>query len=1321
MPVWVTTSGTADLTHVPPHLRTCVRLCGTFAVEIAGHRVEGALRGRQARLLFAYLVVNRERPVRRDELIDALWPETPPAAPDDALNTLLSRLRKALGPGVVGGRSELTLKLAADARVDVEAAFDELGQAERGLEHADWEQAGDAAGRAASLVEQGFLVGVQAPWVDDHRARIEELHLRALECLAACGLRRGGVHLSAAEDAARTLIAASPYRETGYCYLMQALAERGRVAEALQAFEDVRRLLSAELGVPPGAELRALHERLVTHRGRTPRAERDDPPAVDSSTVLLCAALDACTDAADVAQQLLQTHARLLRRAVAIHGGSMVTQRDVGSTAIFADARTAIDCAVQVQQGAELHDRRRRDRRLRARAAIHCGDADASSGELAEVARQLCLEHAGPGQILVTAPVRSRAPAERRFDTRADLDLRAGETSELRWEPVRQQPMALPAALPPGERDLFVGRDADLRVLWSHFEETCAGAPRIVLIAGEPGVGKTRLAVELALRAHADGAAFLFGRCDEDPLLPHQPFVEALRHYVAECPLTDLARQVGLTSGELRRLVPEIADRLPHLAQQLAGDPAGERYRLFEAVSALLCDAADARPVVLVLDDLHWADKPTLLLLRHLTRQWGDAPLLVVGTYREAELHSGHALTEAMADLSRRRALERLSLGSLDEAAVLRLVTSHAGSDAPQLSRMVFEQTAGNALFVVEMLRHLAESGTARVGVPERVKDVIGHRIARLEPQTRRMLRAGAVCGREFELVVLEQMRDLEQDELVDAIEHALRAQIIEEVGGCAGRYTFSHALTRDAIYGSMSATRRALLHRRVAAALEQEYAAELEPHFAELASHFAQAGLAGDLEKAIEYGARAGDRAVAQLAYEQAAVCYRDAASLIESIARVRLLRRCDLVIAQGEAECRAGDPAHRETLLAGARLAQELGDPARMARAALANNRGYFSAATGVDHERVAVLRDALEAYGADDSTTRATLLAHLAVELVADPDASQRARISDEALAMARRVGDPRTLLRTLNYRFVTLWGPHTVSERMANAREAHRLAEELQDPVLAFHAATHAAHAAMEAGEPQLADQLLVRAGQLAEQLRQPTIQWYFAVGRAKRMIFSGSLDEAEQLSYEGRRLGRSAGQPDAEAWSIGQLFVIRFLQGALGGERPNFLAAAEAGIRRDSAHIFTGSRSVPLLSEAMSIVTFCEVGRTDDARVRFDEFVRDDLIDVPQDWAALAIPALASVACSHLRDSRRAQQLYAMLEPHQGQLVDSGPFWLGTATHYLALLAATLGRLDEADARFSDAADTYAAFAAEAWLRRVALDRARIRQLAGMAR
>lgn len=893
--------------------------------------------------------------------------------------------------------------------------------------------------------------------------------------------------------------------------------------------------------------------------------------------------------------------------------------------------------------------------------------------------------------------------------------------------PDDERPFCVPSVLAVGSDDTFVGRAPDLAALARVYELVAGGNRRIVLVCGEPGIGKTRLAAQFVRRACADGAIALYGRCDEEGLLAQQPFVEALRQYVSSCPRHELAGQLQLVSGELRRIVPELAERIPDLPEPLTGDPEGARSRLFEAVCALLCRAAQHRPVVLVLDDLHWADTSTLLLLKYLARYPREARLMVLGTYRETELDAGHPLLSTLAELGRERQLQSHALAPLDAAAVSQLVGIHAGDDAtPELRRIVYEGTEGNAFFVVEVLRHLAESGAigsegggegaaglSQLAVPDGVKDVIAQRVRRLGSQTNRLLVTASILGREFELDVLQRLSPLAEDELLDGLESAVRAQIIEEVAGATGHYTFSHALIRDTLYGALTPTRRVLMHRRAGAAIEEVHRADLEPYLTELAHHFADAGTAGDLDKAIEYGMRAGEHATLQLAYERAAAHFRQTAELIDAVDPVRLLRqRCDLVIAQGEAERQAGASAYRKTLLGGARLAQQLQDPERLARATLANNRGIFSSGQGVDRDRVAMLQAALDTYDAADSPTRAALLALLALELVTDHDSRLRDQLNEEAVAMARRIGDPYTLGLVLTQRCVAQWTPaQTLAERQALLREAGEIADRLNDRLLAGHIAYLRAHAAMNTGDLEEADRELARLHAIAEELAQPFMRWYDMVARAKRYSISGPAEEAERTAFAALEIGRRGGHPDSLLWFLGQIVAARFVHGTLDRDNPHMPdLISTPGESIPTTPEITPSRSGPLLIGAGMSAILCEVGRLEDARAHFAFVMRDGLDDLPPDYQALTIPVYASVACAHLGDKRAAERLLAILEPQRDRLVSTGAGWFGVTTHYLGLLAATLGRHEEAAAYFASAERTYKSLNAKPWLARLITDR-----------
>ena len=339
-------------------------------------------------------------------------------------------------------------------------------------------------------------------------------------------------------------------------------------------------------------------------------------------------------------------------------------------------------------------------------------------------------------------------------------------------------------------------------------------------------------------------------------------------------------------------------------------NPEGQRYRLFEAVGALLTQAAVAHPVLLIIDDLHWADQATLLMLRHIARAPGAASLCFLGTYRENELGRTNALAEMLADLRREQSVTRLSLSGLEKPQAKGLIDAFVGGEAsPHLTRLVLDSTEGNPFFIGEMLRHLTETGAfaktdsvsggrsaPALGLSEGIKEVIGQRLSRLNETCRQTLSLAAVIGREFELDVLEVLGNLPEDSLLDAIDEGVRAQLIAEAPEQAGRFSFVHALIRETLYGALTATRRVRLHRRVGEAIERLAQRRPDPPLADLAYHFGQAASPDTADKAIDYATRAGDRAADALAHEEAARFYEMA---LQSIA---------LMVAGAETQARRG-----------------------------------------------------------------------------------------------------------------------------------------------------------------------------------------------------------------------------------------------------------------------------------------------------------------------------------------------------------------------------------------------------------------------------
>ena len=666
---------------------------------------------------------------------------------------------------------------------------------------------------------------------------------------------------------------------------------------------------------------------------------------------------------------------------------------------------------------------------------------------------------------------------------------------------------------------VFVGREHELDQLEQHWKAAAAGELRLTLIAGEPGVGKTRLAVELAARLHAKGAIVLAGSCGEDLGVPYQPFVEALRHHVDHTPGDAVGGCLGRYPGELVRLMPEFADVVPGLPPPLRSDPETERYRLFDAVGSWLAQASRAQAVLLVVDDLQWAAKPTLLLLRHVARFREPMRVLVVGTYRDTEITRRHPLAEAIADFRRLAGFVRLSLGGLDKTGVLAFMEEAAGhrleaDEDLALAGAIHDETEGNPFFVKEVLQHLTETGAlhqqdgrwvaglpvAELGIPEGVRDVVGRRLSRLSEATNQLLDYAAVIGREFDTEVLQTATDLDHERLTSAIDEAVSARLVSEIPGLQTRYHFSHALVRDTLYAELSGPRRTALHKRVAGAIEATHRGHLQDHLPALTHHYSRAaGPSAETRKAVDYAAQAGDRALAQLAHDEAAVYYRQALELLtvtDGLGDDSL--RLELLISLGEAERRAGDPGHRLTLLEAAELARRREDVPALVRATLANTRGLLPTTVGgVDTEKVSVLQAAIGAVGDRDTRARARLLATLAVELTFTGDWRHCLALSDEALTLARALEDPETLHRVLLTRNFPTCVPDLLEERLLNTAELVASVAHVADPALTAEAHLLRGRAAVEAGEIEEADRCYTIADELSAGLGQPALRWRVA--------------------------------------------------------------------------------------------------------------------------------------------------------------------------------------------------------------------------------
>jgi class 3 adenylate cyclase len=845
----------------------------------------------------------------------------------------------------------------------------------------------------------------------------------------------------------------------------------------------------------------------------------------------------------EAADRLHRLHERLLRVAVETHGGVVVKGLGDGILAGFGAAAEAVTAAVAIQQAADLHSRRHPDQALSVRVGVSAGDitieedGDHVGTPVIEAAR-LCAAAAG-GQILVADLVRAlaRGRGGHTFSEVGDLELKGLSEPvaalEVAWKPERSA--GLDVSFPPllGASGRFAGRATELVRVEAAWKEAVAGTRRAVLVAGEPGVGKTRLAAESARRVHDAGGTVLYGRCEEDLGVPYEPFVEALRWFCEHVPAEELASRLGRYPGELARLVPELTSIVGGLDPPLRSDPETEQYRFFEAVASWLTSAGEPGGLLLVVDDLHWAPPPTIALLAHVLRAGAPAPLLVLATFRDTDVGADHPLIRVLGDWRRIPGIDRLTLDGLSVDELTQLLEGLPRSQAARaLAVALHETTEGNPFFVGEVLRNVSESGPgpATLPVPEGVRDVVVARIARLDPATRQLIGVAAVLGRNFDLALLAAVAGVDQEDAVRSLDQALDARLVEETD--VGAYRFVHALVRSALYETLSATRRAQLH--LAAADVLEHPTRSDP--ARLAHHLLAATTLAAPGRTADACLAAGDQALAVLADAEAATWYSQGLSFAVDDPLLRI----DLLTGLGEAQRRTGDPTWRELLLSAARLSAAQRDTVHLVRAVLANSRGFTSVIGHVDHERLELIQTALDLVGSAPSAERAELLALHASELLFTGEHRQVLRVADEATTIAARLDDVSLSARVGMRRLLACHMPERVTALVHEGADVVAFADRTGDPHVRVISRGMWAFALEAIGDLQRARAVMAEAMAIADDTGQPGLRGFAHFVYAGVVDAVGEHQEVERLTQTGFELVQQAGWPDAIMWYGGPL-------------------------------------------------------------------------------------------------------------------------------------------------------------------------------------
>jgi DNA-binding CsgD family transcriptional regulator/tetratricopeptide (TPR) repeat protein len=836
---------------------------------------------------------------------------------------------------------------------------------------------------------------------------------------------------------------------------------------------------------------------------------------------------------------------------------------------------------------------------------------------------------------------------------------------------------------------VFVGRDREIVQGLSLLEDALAGRGRLLLLAGNPGIGKSRMADELGSRAKERGVQVAWGRCWEAGGAPaYWPWIQSLRSIVRHTGPDELRGHMGRGAADIAQLLPEIADRLGSLPVPPTLDPDQARFRLFDSVTTFLSNQAGSQPVMLVLDDLHVADVPSLLLLRFVAGALDDDRLLVLATYRDTELSPEHPLATTLAELAREQSVRRLTLRGLPREDVGRFIQATAGfSPTESIVQAVHEETEGNPLFVEEVTRLLLEEGRLDEGAwapaprhltPRSVREVIGRRFEHLSDDCLDTLRLASVLGREFAIDALSLLAERSVEDVVVAFDEARSAGVITDVPGTKGRLRFSHALIRECLYVEMGTAKRIRLHRLAAQVLEELYSKDLESHLSELAHHFFEGAIGREIDIAIRYARRAGDKAVSLLAYEEAVRMYRLALEgLTQSNGDPTL--RCELLLSLGDAQVLVGDQAgSKQTYLQAADLGRSLGLRDHLARAALGYGGRQVWARAGGDRRVVPLLKEGLAAVGERDSALRARTLARLAGALRDAPSAEPRESFGKQAVEVARRLDDPRTLAYALEGMLAVLWKPDNPQERLAMASELASLGELAGDGERQLAGNLYRLQVFLELGDLPSVYQELDTMDRVAEVLRQPAMSWTGVQSRAVLAVLEGRFETAEPLMSTALHLGERSLRSDALVGNTLLLFHVRREKGQL--------AQMEELIRR-SAVEFTW---YPMLRCALALL-YCELGRKTQARTEFEEIAAQDLSGIPFDNNWLFGLSLLSEVAYFLGDDRRARTLYERLLPYRDRNVfAAAEGCLGSLSRPLGLLAAVMSKPGEAERHLEDA-------------------------------
>ncbi len=886
-------------------------------------------------------------------------------------------------------------------------------------------------------------------------------------------------------------------------------------------------------------------------------------------------------------------------------------------------------------------------------------------------------------------------------------ELRDLERAILMQDPALAAPARV--AAPPPEPDVkargrapFVGRSAEREELLSALTQARSGQGALFLVAGDAGIGKTRLAEAVAEAAADHGDTVLWGSAWEPGGAPaYWPWAQVIRELVQQRPADEVVEDLGFGAPYVAHVAPELVQRLPGFVERpVPLESEAERFSAFDATTSFVCAAAARRPIVIVLDDLQAADVATVRLLEFLAGRIHRARILAIGTSRLSAARRDSELTLALADLG--KVAQRLVLSGLSRSELHELVAAQGRDPAPTLVDHLHDVTEGNPLFADELMRLQATEGTSgRLRVPQGVRHTIRRRLDPLPADATRTLTAAAVIGPEFSVETLSVVVEQERVALLGQLDEAAAARLVEEVPGLLGRYRFAHGLIRETLYDDLPAQDRVALHAAIGEALLALYGDRPDAPLSELAHHFLQAAPAGDAARAADYAARAGEHALASMAWEQAIALFDDALTALD-LQLDDPGRRGAVLLSKGRAEMRAGrHDAGRSTLGEAAEVGRRLGDEALLAQAALASAPPGLATALADEQHLIPLLEEALERLPLADGDLRARLLARLAAALYWSAPAERRESLALEAIDMARRLGDPATLAQVLSDAHLATWDPDSPERALPWAGEIATLAAEAGNMELAMLAHSWRISLLLARGDLEVVDREMDAYADAAERLHQQRAKAQALFHRCARLLMAGGFDEAEQLIGQTAEYAGLLQEDQILGMRLAALvFVMREMQGRLG--------ELDVAVQQ-----FADAQPAMPVWRCGLMCVYLQTGREAELRSEYELLAADGFASLPRDNLWLPSLAFAAEACAHLGDRRGAHILRELLAPYSGQnVVTPGVAYIGPVDRYLALVAATEGDDDAAADWFAAARRVASAAGARPMSARLALDQAR---------